>query len=114
MNRREFLKLSGAVMGSQLIAPNLFAASDAPAAIEISPGPQLFLDDYLIESQTNLQRVVTPPTRSPQPMITGKEDHNYQPYVTVVRDEASRKFRMWYGVPAKAGETSQSHLATIE
>jgi hypothetical protein len=114
MNRRDFLKASGAVVGSQLLPPKLFAAEETQHAIELKRGPQLFIDDYLIGSQTNVRRVVIPPARSPQPVITGKEDHNYQPYVTVIRDAESKKFRMWYGVPAREGETSQSHLATIE
>ncbi len=114
MNRRTFLKLSGAIVGSQLLKSSAVAA-DAPAQpITLNPGPQLFLDDFLIESQTNLQRVVTPPPRLPEPVITGKEDHNYQPYVSVIRDPQAKKFRVWYGVPSEGGQGDRSHLATME
>jgi hypothetical protein len=115
MNRRSFLKVSGAVLGARMLSGATLLAADAPpAALRISPGPQLFLDEFLIESQSNLQRVINPPLRMPEPVITGKEDGNFQPYVSVIRDPASRKFRMWYGTPAKAGVASPSHLATME
>ncbi|HTL29176.1 MAG TPA: hypothetical protein VL282_08145, partial [Tepidisphaeraceae bacterium] len=114
MNRRSFLKLSGAMVGSQLIAGRVFAADEKGEAIKLNPGPELFLDDYLIESQNNLQRVVLSPLRLPHPVITGPEDKNFQPYVTVVRDPQSRKFRVWYGVPAQEHAEARSHLATME
>src|SRR5690348_8945576 len=114
MNRRNFLKLSGAVLASRWLTETAIAKADMPSTIAINPGPQLLLDDSLIDSQTNLHRIVTPPPRLPEPVITGKEDHNYQPYVTVIRDPQTKKFRVWYGVPAKDGESSQSHLATME
>jgi hypothetical protein len=115
MNRRNFLKLSGALVASRWIGAVSFAKADVNSTITLDPGPQLFLDDYLIEWQTNLQRVVTPPARWADPVITGKEDHNYQPYVSVIRDPQMKRFRVWYGVPNTAGgEGSASHIATME
>lgn len=115
MNRRSFLKLSAAVVASRYLSSSTYAKADVNSPITLNTGPQLFLDDVLIGSQTNLQRVVTPPARLPEPVITGKEDHNYQPYVSVVRDPQTKKFRVWYGVPNSAGgEGSASHLATME
>jgi hypothetical protein len=87
------------------------AVCGGPQVIALHSGPHLFIDDYLIESQSNLKRVVNQPKRLPEPVVTGKEDGCFQPYVTVVRDPVTRRFRIWYGVPESAGQT---HLATME
>jgi len=92
-------------------------AADPPAAetavpLALAPGPHLFLDDRLIARAAGLTRRVASPARQlPGPVVTGPEDRCFQPYVTVLRDPDSRRFRMWYGVPESA---SQSHLAYIE
>ncbi|HUR45257.1 MAG TPA: hypothetical protein VMZ27_05200 [Candidatus Saccharimonadales bacterium] len=79
--------------------------------IELKPGAHLFLDDYLIEQSSGLERKVNSPKRSlPGPVVTGKEDKNFQPYVTVLKDPSTSLFRMWYNVPVNGG---QSHLAYI-
>jgi len=81
-------------------------------SIRLGSGPQLFLDDSLIEYSSNLVRRVNSPKRDlDRPVVTGKADKNFQPYVTVVRDSNTGKFRMWYNVPV---DGSQSHLAYIE
>ncbi len=86
------------------------AVSTAPFALK--RGPHLFVDDTLIATSRHITRHIAKPRREPSnPIITGKEDKCFQPYVTVVRDPDSRSFRMWYGVPENA---SQSHLAYIE
>jgi hypothetical protein len=58
-----------------------------------------------------VRRIESPKRDLAAPVVTAKEDHNFQPYVTVLRDPQSRRFRMWYGVPVDGG---QSHLAYIE
>lgn len=77
-------------------------------------GPYLMLDDTLIVEREGVTRRINRPSRLPDPIITGYEDGCFQPYVTVVRDPASRRFRMWYGVPASPGNASESRLAYIE
>jgi hypothetical protein len=80
--------------------------------ILLHAGPHLLLDDFLIESSSNVTRRVNVPKRDlAQPVVTAKEDQNFQPYVTVLRDARSARFRMWYGVPVNGG---QSHLAYLE
>ena len=81
--------------------------------IELKSGPHLFLDDYLIAEQSFLNRTVNHPLKYPDPVITGAKggDDNFQPYLTVLRDQDSGRFRMWYGVPVDAGH---SHIAYIE
>src|SRR4030095_1980514 len=51
------------------------------------------------------------PARLPRPIVTGAEDQCFQPYVSVIRDPKSRRFRMWYNVPIDSG---QSHIGYIE
>ncbi len=78
------------------------------------PGPYLMLDDRLVVEQAGLIRRVNRPARLADPIVTGYEDGCFQPYFTVIRDPATRRFRMWYGVPAGPGTASQSRLAYIE
>ncbi|MDO8587011.1 MAG: hypothetical protein Q7T82_08215 [Armatimonadota bacterium] len=88
------------------------AASDAGATpIRLGPGPHLLLDDYLIADQTNVKRVVNQPGRLPNPVVTGPEDKCFQPYMTILRDPRTKRFRVWYGIPENQG---QSHLAYME
>ncbi|NUN97997.1 MAG: hypothetical protein HUU16_17675 [Candidatus Omnitrophica bacterium] len=79
-------------------------------------GPYLFLDNAWIAASTNLERRITPPDVLPDPIVTGRKedgsgDNCFQPYLTVLRDPESGRFRMWYGVPESS---NQSHLAYME
>lgn len=106
--------LGGAAALATGVALRAVAAQDDPAArpIELGPGPHLLLDDYLLAEQQNVSRKVNRPRRDlVVPVVTGPEDRCFQPYVTVVRDPARRRFRMWYGVPESG---SQTHLAYLE
>ena len=73
-----------------------FKVGTTPAtqAVDLGLGPHLFIDDYLIAAQSTLKRSVHHPKRLPQPVVTGKEDKNFQPYVTVLRDPNTGRFRM--------------------
>lgn len=64
--------------------------------VDISTGPQLFIDDYLIASSHGLARQTQSPIRYEGNPILGWEQHTTQPYVTVLRDPDSGRFRMWY------------------
>lgn len=82
-------------------------------AIELKSGPHLFIDDYLIAEQSFLSRTVNNPVKLPEPIITGAlgGDDNFQPYMTVLHDEETKRFRMWYNTPETA---RQSHVGYIE
>lgn len=113
--RRQFLQR--ALVLPSVLALNLTglgAAGKSSRALEIGVGPHLFIDDYLIESQSHLERVIRQPVRLPSPIVTGPEDKNFQPYVTVVRDSRTQLFRMWYDVPATPLVASPSRLAYLE
>jgi hypothetical protein len=74
------------------------AASVVSAAIQpvdVRNGPHLFVDDYLIVESSGVRKVTQHPTRLPEPVL-GWQQHTTQPYVTVLRDPQTRKFRMWY------------------
>ena len=97
--------------GLALNFSDLFA-QEQPTPIRLQPGPHLFLDDFLIQQSSNVVRRIDSPRRDlTQPVVTGKEDGNFQPYVTVLREPQTQRFRMWYNVPVNGG---QSHLACID
>jgi len=89
----------------------------AQQPLTLRRGPHLLIDDQLIETSNNLRRVVNRPSRDvahTNPIITGKGDGCFQPYMTVLRNDASSRFRIWYGVPGASKSTSESRLAYME
>ena len=70
----------------------------APAAapVDAAIGPHLFIDGYLIASSEGLEKVTHSPSRALDTPILGWEANTTQPYVTVVRDRETERFRMWY------------------
>ncbi|MHB8972443.1 MAG: hypothetical protein ACYC3X_21245 [Pirellulaceae bacterium] len=93
------------------------AATRADRPIQLNPGPHLFLDEYLIDEVHNIQRRVNRPQRDPQipnPLITGKEDECNGPYLTVLRDQASGRFRIWYNTNKVKFQDGSSHVAYLE
>lgn len=97
-------------LGLVLVAWQLHAAENRPW----QRGPHLFLDRSLAAATDGLQREVCPPSRWPDPIVTGYEDGCFQPYLTVVRDAQTRRFRMWYGTPRTPQNASESSLAYLE
>src|SRR5690349_16425532 len=76
--------------------------TDNSTPIELKPGPQLFLDDYLIDSSRNIRRRPMTLARDasiPNPIVTGARggagDQNFQPWLTVMRDPQTQRFRIW-------------------
>jgi hypothetical protein len=96
------LSFSGSAGGQELNAP-----------LRLKPGPQLFIDSHLIAESAFLTRVVNNPVKLPQPVVTGGKngDGNFQPYLSVLRDPKSGRYRMWYNT---AENESQSHIGYIE
>ncbi|MGI8965043.1 MAG: hypothetical protein ACR2H1_03025 [Limisphaerales bacterium] len=103
INRREFLsKVQGvavcSVVGGAFVRSGFAAESSLKSAgrpLEIGDGPQLFLDDYLIERMENLKREVQSPQRHGPPILDSKTFGVTQPYLTVLRDD-KKGFRMFY------------------
>jgi len=81
------------------------------------PGPHLFLDDYLIASASNIIRRVVQPGRDqaiPNPLVTGPEDRNFQPFFTVSRSPETGRYRIWYGAWKEDRRENRSTLAYME
>lgn len=77
--------------------PN-FSRPTEPASspVIVSSEPQLFIDDYLIAESSNIVRKTHAPIRALNHPILGWQAGTTQPYVKVIRDPCSRRFRMWY------------------
>lgn len=103
-------KGKGSLMESEALAAD--AVTDGRAPVSLAPGPHLFLDDFLIDRSEGVTRAIQTPARDlPGPVVTGREDGNFQPYVTVLRDPKAGRFRMWYDVAESA---SQAHIGYLE
>ena len=92
-----------------LLSGTAQGASTPP--IRLGAGPHLLIDDFLIAEQSGASRVVNQPPRLPNPVVTGPEDKCFQPYMTILRDPQTKRFRIWYGVPESEG---QSHVGYME
>lgn len=112
----------GSALGLVLLTA-LTACADQPmevmtdAGLPLRPGPHLFLDDHLIESSEGVNRVVVQPAPDPaisQPLVTGVEDWNVQPYFTVLRDSTTNRFRIWYNARLEGFRDNGSQLAYME
>lgn len=77
--------------------PN-FSEQTKPATspVAISSEPQLFIDDYLIAASSKVRKTTHSPRRFLDHPILGAEHGTTQPYLTVIRDPQSKRFRMWY------------------
>jgi hypothetical protein len=85
--------------------------------LRLGPGPHLFLDEFLIDQHRGISRRVHRPERDPQipnPLITGKEDECNGPYLTVIRDPATGRFRIWYNTNKVKFQDGSSHVAVLE
>lgn len=99
---------------SSLYAPG-HSATNKP--LRLARGPHLFIDDYLIASSSGLKRTVNRPRRDPaipNPIVTGKEDRCFQPFMSVLRDPQSGLFRLWYGMYDNTQDAVTSHLGYME
>jgi hypothetical protein len=100
-----------------LYRPAAHATMSPKTPLALRLGPHLLIDDYLIDKTTNVRRRVNVPQRDPglpNPVVTGKEDLNFQPYMTILRDEQTGKFRIWYNACTKDRDQVRSCIATME
>src|SRR5439155_14142965 len=83
---------TGLVLGTRPLS-----CADQPARpLEVGAGPQLFLDDYLIDQLDGLTRRVETPERLPKPVLDSATFGTTQPYLTVRRDAEQQGYRIWY------------------
>ena len=103
---------------SRIYVPGKNYPTSAPIdVVPAHPGPHLFVDDALIASAQNVTRTVVRPIRDeaiPNPLVKGKQDQCFQPYLTVSRSPETGRFRIWYGISTPDQNTSASDLAYME
>ncbi|MFO0954198.1 MAG: hypothetical protein U0835_24185 [Isosphaeraceae bacterium] len=92
MTRRDLLRkaAAGAVLG---LARGSVAAAEP---LDLGSGPQLFLDDHVVDRIDGLTRRPETPERVERPVLDSKTFGCTQPYMTVTRDASSGRFRIWY------------------
>ncbi|MFV2069801.1 MAG: type I restriction-modification enzyme R subunit C-terminal domain-containing protein, partial [Pirellulales bacterium] len=66
------------------------------APLELSGGPQLFIDNYMINSLSGLSRTINTPDRLPNPIVDDVIDRNRVPYLSVLYDSQTQQYRLWY------------------
>src|SRR5689334_24960632 len=97
MRRRAFLHTCGAAAAGLVLGPTLSCLRAEPSRpLDLGTGPQLFLDDYLIDRLDGLVRRVQAPERLPEPVLDSKTFGTTQPYPTGLRDEEGPRYRAWY------------------
>jgi hypothetical protein len=64
--------------------------------VKLGPGPHLFLDDHWVDRIEGLERRSEPPQRLERPVLDSKRFGCTQPYVSVIRDRETGRFRLWY------------------
>jgi len=101
--------------GDHLVYPARTIRNRAPrTVVHPAPGPQLFVDDFLILEQQGLTRVTHTPRRLPSPVL-GNGSGVWQPFVTVIRDPETQLFRMWYNAwAARPGQEAANYIAYAE
>ena len=99
-----------------IISVNVRGQESKIKPLVVNKGPQLFLDDYLIAEHSFLTRTVNNPEKLQKPVLVGgeKNDLVYQPYLTVLRDPQTGRFRMWFNTPEEPLATKRNHSAYIE
>ena len=76
--------------------------------IRLSIGPQLFIDDYLIEASEHLRRTTHRPVKLPRPILAKAESWHLGPlfFQKVIRRPEIGLFEMWYNVQNRGGSPS--------
>lgn len=108
----------GLVAGRErLSVPTLARTLRAPSPPPVTawtPGDWLLLDERHVLSVDHVRRVIGEPVRHGPPVVDGAVDGNFQPYVSVVRDTGTGRWRLWYNVPKTPGDWGESNLALLE
>jgi hypothetical protein len=111
-DRREFMKISAGAAAIAMMGSGTLRAAPAAEPPRLARGEHLFIDDHLVAQQHDVTRVIEPPpVRLPTPIVDAEHDKCFQPYVSVVRDPQTKRFRLWYNT---AVSSSQSHIGYLE
>ncbi len=84
--------------------------------LKLQKGPHLFVDDYLIAEQSFLNRTVNHPEKLSEPILKGGKENDwvFQPYISVLQDDETGRFRMWYNTPVDSEVTHECHIGYME
>jgi hypothetical protein len=106
------VSLTGWATGADRQAP---AKDKGKGPLVLAEGPHLFLDDHLIAHSAGVERRVVPPRRFlNDPVVTSAPEHqNWQPWLTVLRDPASKRFRMWYTADVVDDPADQAYATKL-
>jgi hypothetical protein len=106
-NKKRSLQILAVSIVLALIA-KAGVASQPACLLKLSSGPQLFLDDFLIDDMQNLTRVMDHPRALPEPIIEGEDSHyRNQPFTSTIYYPEENLFRMWYSCFAKGAPLTQ-------
>jgi hypothetical protein len=82
--------------------------------IRLAPGPQLFIDDYIIENSDGLVRTTHQPQKSPEPILKGQDWYKQALFnLAAIYDHDLKRFRMWFVANRKAA-TGRGYYAYAE
>gem|GEM_PF-5690566 len=96
--RRDLFRLVAVGVVGSVATPGEVAERSASVAqpVEIGVGPQLFLDDRLVERLESPERRAETPEPLESPVLDSKTFGCTQPYLTVAHDGQRQRFRLWY------------------
>ena len=78
---------------------------------DLPPGPQLFLDDYFIESIKGVKRAMAAPRRHPEPVLSETDEYTHLCHAVGLYSSdgvgciGDGRFRMWYFVRSPLGKS---------
>jgi hypothetical protein len=85
--------------------------AEASKVLRLNSGPQLLIDDYLIADSAGVRRSVERLRPFDAPIVSGIEDGNSTPYVSVVRDAGG--YRLWYDRAGNEPGPLHSHIGLL-
>lgn len=105
-------RLAGSVLVLAVLGCGNAAATRAQRPVVLRSGSQLFVDDYLIARRTGVARVVESPVPRGEPIVTGRDDANSTPYVSVLRRPSG--FALWFDRGFDEPGPLRSHIGYLE
>lgn len=117
MQRRQFIASCAAASAQFAVGSPSGLGADADGKkepLELPPGPQLFLDDFVVARMTGLVRRVEQARRQPTPVLDSKTFGTTQPYLTILRDQEKKRYRIWFnrGSPIGYAESTDGLVWT--
>lgn len=89
---------------------------EGPEVVDIGQQRQLFLDDYMVEEMSCLERVFHRPVKEPEPVIVADQPWEQSAFLGVLGncvffDPAVDEYRMYYVIYQMIGRSERQHYA---